>query len=85
LRICSDILDKVKRNVLESENLWSFNAIDYKELLDFLREKVSHEIIKDQSYNLLMYPCPCRLNEPKIEANNFNCWPWLLAVGHSTK
>jgi hypothetical protein len=56
LRICSDILDKVKRNVLQSENLSSFNAIDYKELLDALREKVSHQIIKDQSYNFLIYP-----------------------------
>ena len=56
LRICSDILDKVKRNVLGSGNLSSFNAIDYKELLDALREKVSHQIIKDQSYNFLIYP-----------------------------
>lgn len=29
LRICSDILDKVQRNVLETEDLSLFNANDY--------------------------------------------------------
>jgi hypothetical protein len=40
LRICSDILDKVKRNVLETEDLSLFYRNDYKELLDAVRVKV---------------------------------------------
>ncbi|KZS05303.1 Uncharacterized protein APZ42_031547 [Daphnia magna] len=41
LRICSDVLDKVKRNVLETEDLSLFNANDYKELLDAVRVKIN--------------------------------------------
>jgi hypothetical protein len=44
LRICSDVLDKVKRNVLETEDLSLFNANDYKELLDAVRVKVIHQV-----------------------------------------
>jgi hypothetical protein len=40
LRICSDVLDTVKRNILQSEDLSSFNANDYSELLNSVREKV---------------------------------------------
>jgi hypothetical protein len=40
LRICSDVLDKVKRNVLETEDLSLFYANDYKELLYAVRVKV---------------------------------------------
>ncbi|EFX65666.1 hypothetical protein DAPPUDRAFT_117081 [Daphnia pulex] len=39
LRICSDVLDTVKRNILQSEDLSSFNANDYSELLNSVREK----------------------------------------------
>jgi hypothetical protein len=43
LKICSDILDRVKRNVLETEDLSLFNAKDYIELLDAVRVKVIHQ------------------------------------------
>lgn len=40
LKICTDVLDKVKRNVLDSEDMSPFSLDDYKELLEAVREKV---------------------------------------------
>nr|CAH0100961.1 unnamed protein product [Daphnia galeata] len=79
LRICSDILDKVKRNVLESENLSSFNAIDYKELLDALREKVKSTKNRSERLSLLTL-APSSLTLDQI--NNYFAHPPKKRNGH---
>ncbi len=41
VKMCSELLEKVKRNVLETEDCDSkFNVADYKELMEALRLKV---------------------------------------------
>ncbi|EFX64775.1 hypothetical protein DAPPUDRAFT_333848, partial [Daphnia pulex] len=53
LRICSDVLDTVKRNILQSEDLSSFNANDYSELLNSVREKVNSTNNRSNQLSLL--------------------------------